>query len=228
MLSERWRRKSFLRRGCEACIMDITLEKAEATSAMGRELEWKYRLTPDQAAQIAGDFPDLRPKRMHTTYFDTPEGALSARRWTLRLRLEDRKSVCTVKAPLSGPGRGEWETEAACIQDAVPVLCNLGCPAELAELTRSGLVPVCGARFTRHAALLELRDAVVEVALDRGRLTGGGREAPLLELEVEYKSGSEDAAGDYAGGLARRYGLEPEPRSKFRRAKSLAEGGSHG
>ena len=57
-----------------------------------------------------------------------------------------------------------------------------------------------------------------------GILTGSGRECPILEVEIECKSGSEEAAARYARDLAAKYGLVPEHRSKFARALALAAG----
>ena len=65
---------------------------------------------------------------------------------------------------------------------------------------------------------------MLEVALDRGILTGGGREIPLCEAEVELKSGFDADADRYAADLAQTYGLIPESKSKFRRAMDLVQG----
>ena len=47
---------------------------------------------------------------------------------------------------------------------------------------------------------------------------------PLLEVEVEVKSGSEEAATAFAATLAQEYGLTVENKSKYRRALGLARG----
>ena len=172
---------------------------------MGREFELKYAATPEILAVLAEKFPGLASISMETAYYDTPGGALGKLHWTLRRRMENGRSVCTVKTPLPGRGRGEWETECAAIADAVPILCALGAPAELVNLTAGGLTEVCAARFTRLAGLL-----------------GGGRELPFAEVEVEYKSGDENAMIRYTRILAQKYGLTPEEKSKYRRALDLA------
>ena len=189
---------------------------------MGREFELKYAAAPEQQAAIRELFPDLVPIEMETTYYDTPAGDLSARRWTLRRRFEDGRSVCTLKTPAPGGARGEWELECGAIEDAVPALCKLGAPAELEVLARKGLVPSCAARFTRLAAALEISDATVELALDQGWLLGGGKELPFAEVEVELKSGREEAATAFAEALAAEFALIPEPKSKVQRALELA------
>lgn len=195
---------------------------------MGAEFELKYAATPAQQDAIMKDLGGFTPIIMETTYYDTADGALSERRITLRCRLENGVSVCTVKTPEMDNVRGEWETECDSIDAAIPVLCKLGCPVDLPMLTRDGLNAICGARFTRMAKTVELESCVVEIAVDSGVLFSGGREEPLCEVEVELKSGKREAAEAYAAALAEKYGLAPEPKSKFRRALALTRGERHG
>ena len=190
---------------------------------MGREFELKFAAAPEQQEKILKDLGDFSSLSMETTYYDTPDGSLSQRRITLRRRLENGVSVCTIKTPASGGARGEWELQWPDITTAVPELCKLGCPVEVLALTQPGLVEVCGARFTRLYKQLSTEGAMVELALDRGSLLGGGREIPLCEVEVELKEGAEDAAVTFAQTLAQQYGLRPEEKSKFRRALALAK-----
>ena len=121
----------------------------------------------------------------------------------------------------------ERKTETAydhySIETAIPVLCKLGAPEALKELTSSGVEPVCAARFTRLAKNLTAQGCIVELALDRGVLLGGGKELPFAEIEVELKAGSEDAAVAFANSLAKEFDLTAEPASKFKRALALAE-----
>ena len=189
---------------------------------MGREYELKYAALPEQLEAIAAVLADPACIRMETVYYDTPDGTLSARRITLRRRMENGICVCTVKTPASGAGRGEWETECGDIRESIDMLCKLGAPEMLRALPQ--LVEVCGARFTRRAYCVPFGQSVLEVALDRGVLTGGGRECALCEVEVELRSGQDADADAYADALSRRFGLVPESRSKFRRALDLAKG----
>lgn len=195
---------------------------------MGLEYERKFAATAEQFALLLARCPEGETIRMETTYFDTPDRALSARRWTLRLRLENGQAVCTVKTADTGHGRGEWEVLCPDIREAVPLLVARGAPAELAGLAKPGLIPTCGARFTRRAVPLELGDVGVELALDQGELIGGVIELPFREVEVELKRGTPEDADRFADRLARQLGLVPQEKSKFRRAAELAEGGNHG
>ena len=192
---------------------------------MAKEFELKYAASPAQLEQIHAAVPEqYKTISMETTYYDTPDGALSARKWTLRRRLENGVSVCTLKTPAAGYGRHEWELECGSIESAVPALCKLSNLPALAELTSSGVISVCGARCTRRACLTDLGGTTAELALDEGILFGGGRETPFAEVEVELKSGGEEAAVACAQALAARFGLKPEPKSKFSRALALAKG----
>ena len=194
---------------------------------MGREFELKFRCPEESFARVLADFGGFTPIEMETTYYDTFDGRLGSLHWTLRRRFENGKSICTLKTPSPDGGRGEWEVEMDSILDAVPELCKLGGPESLISLCAGGLSPVCGAKFTRQAKTLEVPGAVLELALDRGKLLGGGREMALLEVEVELKEGADSAAIGFAGQLAEKYGLVPEKRSKYRRSLGLARGEYH-
>ena len=192
---------------------------------MGVEFELKYSALPQQLAAVAEKYPlAYRTIEMETTYFDTPDGKLSQRHITLRRRMENDRSVCTVKTPMEGLGRGEWECECASVEDAISELCQLGASRELILLTAEGVQPVCGAKFTRRCAELTCNGTLVEIALDQGILTGGGKLQQLCEVEVELKSGTPEAATEFAETLAREFGLQPQRKSKFCRALALAKG----
>lgn len=192
---------------------------------MGTEYEKKYRATSAQQDSILRAFTaEEQTVRMHTRYYDTPSGALAAKRYTLRCREENGVHICTVKAPIAGLGRGEWETFGDDILQALPALCAQGAPRALPELVREGLECICGARFTRRAKLVKTPDCTVEIACDTGVLTGGGKEMPLCEVEVELKKGTPEAADAFAAALAKRFELVPEGKSKFRRALALYRG----
>lgn len=189
---------------------------------MGREFELKYRADEKTIAAIRQKYGPFEEIQMQTTYYDTFDSKLLNRRWTLRQRMENGTWVCTLKIPLEDGSRGEWEAVSQGLMTGISELCKQGAPMELMALTVGGLVPTCGARFTRLARTIQLEDCRVELALDQGVLTGSGREQPLWEVEVELKVGCDEAAIDFATALAREFSLEPEPHSKYRRALMLA------
>ena len=87
---------------------------------MGREFELKYAASREAFAQLLQRWDDFAVISMETTYYDTLSGALSTRHITLRRRMENGVSVCTVKTPISDLGRGEWELECGDIKTAIP------------------------------------------------------------------------------------------------------------
>ena len=192
---------------------------------MGREFELKFKATAQGLAEIRALWQDWEEISMETTYFDTEDGRLSAKHCTLRRRMENGISVCTMKTPTAGFGRGEWNVQAPwCAETAKKLFAAAG----QEEIPFENLTAVCGARFTRLAKTVELPGCIVEVALDSGILMGGDREIPLCELEVECKDGSETAVIGWAKHLAERFGLQTETQSKFRRASLLAKGEYYG
>ena len=189
---------------------------------MGREFELKFAATKQDHEALQVRFTNLSPITMETTYYDTPAGDIRYLHWTLRCRQENGISICALKTPGNGFGHGEWEVYSNRIEDAIEGLIAKGAPEQLRDFAAKGLQPVCGARFTRLAGLIDAPACTVELAQDEGFLLGGGKEEPLCEVEVELKTGSEEAAAAFAMVLAQEYGLRPETRSKIARAMALA------
>lgn len=189
---------------------------------MAVEYELKYRATPAVLERIQADFPgDYTVTEMTTTYFDTPGSDLAKLFWTLRHRQEGEKHICTLKTPAGIDGRSEYEWNCADIQEAIPHLCRLVGSNALAQLAERGLVPTCGARFTRTARVFTAGCTVTELALDCGVLVNGEKEAPFAELEVELKRGFREETDAIGLLLSQAYGLHTEHKSKFQRSREL-------
>ena len=184
---------------------------------MGRELEYKYRLTQAAFACLCEEFSPLSETRMETTYYDNPNRSLAAMRMTLRQRLENGQPVVTLKTPLADGSRGEWETAAEDFARGLESLKRQGAP--LPQI--GSLLPVCSARFTRRSRMLDFPGGRAELALDQGVLRGIHETLPLLEAELELKEGDDHAFAAFASAFALTYSLEQEPLSKFARAQRL-------
>ena len=189
---------------------------------MAIEIELKFAAKESAFEGLLEESADWTRYEMATTYYDTPDAKLGALHWTLRRRFENGVSVCTVKTPLAGGGRNEFELECDDILEAIPHLVEMGAPKELLLYTAGGIEEVCAARFTRMAGQIHLDGAEAELALDKGELLGGGNVLPFVEVEVELKSGDMNAVTAYASTLARRFDLRPEHKSKYKRALTLA------
>ena len=184
---------------------------------MGRELEFKFRLTDAGYDCLRREFGPLAETRMETAYYDTPSRSLGAAGVTLRRRLENGVSIVTLKTRLPDGSRGEWETEAPTVEAGLPALTAQGAPVPGME----DLTEICSARFTRLSRLLFYPGGAAELALDKGVLAGKTEEAPLLEAELELKEGPDGPFGAFALQFAREHSLEEEPKSKFARARRL-------
>lgn len=196
------------------------------------EVEIKLRLPDGRIARKIMDDEKISDCRMtpftviemRSAYYDTPAGELSARKWALRVRLENGVPVAAFKTDGKQDAgfftRGEWQVPAASLEEAIPALVSAGAPRELSLL--GPFEQVCCVEFTRNAAHLRLEDgSVAELAVDIGRLIADEKSAPLCELELELLAGQPDAMTAMAGWLESRYDLTREVSSKYDRALRL-------
>lgn len=200
---------------------------------MGRELEIK--LAVDGEAALEGILADdtiaalvdgpWQERLMKTTYYDSPDRRFSSHFWTLRHRMEGKDSIVCVKAPTEDPRvRGEWQISAVEInEESIEALLKRGAPMELLYLYGAGDVqPVCGADFIRKSVMLRFSDGSrAELAGDHGILYGKTQQLPFTELEIELCEGAPTEMEALAALLQTRYGLKPQCKSKFARARGL-------
>lgn len=200
---------------------------------MGRELEIKLAVDGEAALNsilsddtIAALIDGLWQERlMKTAYYDSPDRRFSSHFWTLRHRMEGKDSIVCVKAPTEDPRvRGEWQISAAEInEESIEALLKRGAPMELLYLYGAGDVqPVCGAEFIRKSVMLRFSDGSrAELAGDHGILHGKTQQLPFTELEIELYEGAPTEMEALAALLQTRYGLKPQCKSKFARARGL-------
>ncbi|BBP03395.1 inorganic triphosphatase [Sulfuriferula plumbiphila] len=195
------------------------------------EIELKLALAPVQAARLkrhallAGADRPLR-RWLVSVYFDTPGLDLMRAQAALRVRRVGRGWVQTVKIGGGSAGglhqRPEWETPVA---GAVPEPGRFDTPAVKALLTPGRVVrlrPLFQTRFWRTAWTLPVSGGgSIEVALDQGEVSSGGRSQPICEVELELKSGQPAALYDLALALAADFDLRPDPVSKAGRGYAL-------
>ena len=207
---------------------------------MSKEIELKLRLAPSQARrfQLHPVLSESTPQkyRLFNTYYDTPDFDLRKRGIALRLR---RKGwavwLMTVKGGDSGAGglaqRSEWEapTQPGVFDFSIVTDEKL---REFLESHHSCLQAVFSTDFTRTAWTLKRGASMIELALDRGKISAlpvaGGAppvSEPLCEVELELIEGqSPDLLFDLAIELATGLHLHPEILSKAERGYTLADG----
>ena len=161
------------------------------------EMELKFELGARAAATLrrhallAGT--DRRRSFQRTIYFDTDDGDLRKKGYSLRVRQDGRHFTQTVKTSSRSAGqfnREEWEA-------AVPALRPEMSALQQTPLRRirffDQLHPVAQTDIVRTSWAVSVDDSLIEVDLDRGRLIAGGSRRRLYEAELELKEGEAKA-----------------------------------
>jgi triphosphatase len=205
---------------------------------MGIEREIKLALPADQVDAAARWFVARtgtagHPVALANIYFDTPELTLARSKSALRLRhtpdgwLQTFKTVGVATSGLHS--RHEWEmpvADEALEIDALLRACDDAAAAEALRQAAPHLIELFRTNFTRTLWQLPCNGATIEAAIDQGEVLaevdGDSRRAPILEIELELKSGDEAALHALADELrAHVPGLSPDNISKAQRGYRL-------
>nr|MEA2798873.1 triphosphatase [Phenylobacterium sp.] len=154
-----------------------------------REIELKFSCGPDDLAAVLAAAPpgDDESRELISVYFDTADLALQKAGASLRVREQGGKRVQTLKR---GEGLDREEYEAPI--DSLAPDPELGPLPNLAP-KGADLRPVFNVRVSRRQRTFRYQDAVIELALDQGEVTGGEQRSPICEVELELKSGPPSA-----------------------------------
>jgi triphosphatase len=162
-----------------------------------REVELKLEFDPADLGRIHAH-PLLsgtgsKPKTLHSIYYDTADLVLHKAGVSLRVRDSGGRFVQTIKSANGNAGlfdRSEWEHEVK--SRDIDLIAAKGTALEplLSARVRNALRPVFETRIERTVYLLERNGSDIEVALDRGEVDAGGRQAAIHELELELKRGA--------------------------------------
>ena len=207
---------------------------------MGMEREIKLALPADQidAATrwfVARTGTAGRPIALANIYFDTPALTLARSKSALRLRhtpdgwLQTFKTAGNASAGMHS--RHEWEMPVAGEKleiDALLHACDEPTVAAALRGAAPDLMELFRTNFTRTLWQVAHNGATVEAAIDQGdviaKVDGETRRAPILEVELELKSGDEAALHALADELrAKVPGLAPDDVSKAQRGYRLRE-----
>jgi inorganic triphosphatase YgiF len=160
---------------------------------MADEVELKLELTPEAADAIEASgllAADPETAQQDSVYFDTPDRDLAKRGLSLRVRRSDGKRIQTVKAEDARAvglfARSEWErpveNDTPILDDTTPVRTLLGDAAD-------AIAPAFEVKIERRIWMIRESDTTIELALDRGEVVAGERQAPICEIELELKEG---------------------------------------
>lgn len=214
---------------------------------MSIELELKYDLPaeaiPDLLAHPLLAEQPQSDAFLINRYFDTPAGALRAKRWALRTRRKENRAYQTLKGQGTVDGarhaRLEWECATPSAAKLHWDIWQGVVPADvLAEL--APLWPQLCLQFVTNFHRTQWRIAIpaeqgggeIEVALDEGAaethdahgaLLGS---TPILEVELEQQGCTEAALQAFAEQLCASLPLTPSAISKAQRGWALVQSGT--
>jgi len=161
-------------------------------------------------------------------YFDTSTYCLQKEKFAYRIRREGEQWIATIKGGgLSSGGlheRQEWNVVVRDAQPDITVFAGIDIGQHLIGLVdNQKLEPIVMTKFERRTLDIIMPDgSQIEVAADQGTIVAGLQNAPILEVELELKSGEPSALLQLGAALAREYPLLPESNSKFYRGLTLA------
>ena len=198
--------------------------------AGGREIELKF-LASSAGLEAALRIPQLAPLRAAlprlqvSTYFDTPDQDIRKAGFVLRLREVDGGVIQTVKQENAGLERGEWEATLDVHEPDLPLAAQTPLGELLAdEDLRKTIGPAFSTRVNRRKGDVIFSKAVIEVAMDEGEVMAGDTHAPILEIELELKSGPRTGLFALARKLVRAAPVSLSLISKGERGYRLAAG----
>ena len=160
----------------------------------GRNLEIEIKLAGGPEA-LAAAFRDCgggpaRARRTASAYYDTTDGRLWSRGFTLRLRPAPGGGELTLKREAAGSlGRGEWTARLDAPAADLALLPSDAPRGEIGVVLPEELAPRFATDVARRRTRFETCGAAVEAVLDTGEFSAGGERRPLAELEFELLSG---------------------------------------
>ena len=169
-------------------------------------------------------------RRVHSVYYDTPQQALRRAGLALRLRLDGRRWLQTLKtsgqaaAGLHLREEWEWPLPGEALDFGLLATTSAGKLFRSPRL-RASLGPVFSTEFTRTGLRLSFADgSLVELCLDSGAIRSGRRRRAISEAELELLAGSPLRLFELARELTEILPLRLGQASKAERGYALASG----
>lgn len=186
----------------------------------------------DELVTEAQDEGSYETIDMMAVYYDTPDRKLTEAGIAVRVRREGEYYVATMKDKgnsIEGMHKRKeinvrLSDEKMIHEPDVTIFSESDAYDQLLEIAgKQKLTPVLSMDFERRQVRVDTGGAISVLSFDDGKITAGGKSIPIMEMEIELYSGSEEELKDYGFKIADKYGLEPEDRSKFARGYDLLE-----
>ena len=197
-----------------------------------KEIEIKLELSPATLPRLK-KIPLLRAPKGATrrsaevsVYFDTDKHKLRKKGLMLRVRRIGNRYIQTIKATgRSGLfERDEWESGIASAHPDLDLARGTALEALVGRKLRHRLKPMFETRVARTVYPLSSSTGEIEFTVDRGTIAAGDRSAPLCEIELELKRGSQAELFNVARELMQAVPARLEFRSKSQRGYELLDG----
>src|SRR5512147_2163816 len=198
---------------------------------MQKEVELKLELDPADVPRIksapllaAESLGQSEEQHLISTYFDTPDLALSKAGVFLRVREKDGHYLQTVKAMQSKADlidRFEWEWEISGAAPDLRVVDGTPLHSLLTRARRASLQPLFETRMRRTLRRVAHGGSEIEVAIDEGEIVAGARKVPISEVELELKGGNAAELFSLARALAATLPLRLAIKTKAERGFEL-------
>ena len=203
------------------------------------EIELKYLLRDrqqadeilnDELVKSVEDDGSFETIDMHAVYYDTPDHRLTDAGIAVRVRKEGEYYVATLKDKgnsIEGMHKRKEInvrlSDSEMISDPdVTIFRESDAYEQLLSIAGTGkLVPVLEMIFERRQVRVDTGGAISELSFDDGEIKAGGRKLPIMEMEAELYSGSEEELKEYGRKISEKFGLSYEDRSKFARGYDL-------
>ena len=202
------------------------------------EVELKYRIPDEDTADWIWSDEDLgrmieedswSVDRYYGSYYDTRDMILSKHDITFRLRHEGDFVVACLK--WNGTGEGALQR-----REELNITLGTEMPEEadpsvfsqhevgkriIDAIGDEKLIPMIDVSVLRKSMRVDTGSSILEISIDQGKVTAGGSEEPISEVEIELYQGDEEDLMEIGNQLSGKYGLEPETESKFARGLKL-------
>ena len=191
------------------------------------EIEFKLEIDPEAAERVlrrswlCQGCDEAKPQL--SVYFDTADGEIRRRGFTLRVRSVGNRFFQTVKTLAAGAGlfeRGEWEYEIGGIELDRECLAR----TPLAHFETAKLDQIIRSEVTRRSCRIASDGSEIQIDYDEGEISAGGRSQHISELELELLDGDPSIALKLARKIADAEPVKLGVMSKAERGFALAEG----
>ena len=203
------------------------------SAAENRELELKFLTTPagfksSQQWPVLDDASPPSVQRLFTRYFDTDQGDLERRHMVLRMRKQGRQHIMTLKWR-GGSAAGMFErgeVEAASPgPEPDPALLGPEYVEMLVQVIQDRkLLPIYETDIRRTTRRITVNRSKLEIAFDTGFIRAADHKMPILEIELELKSGDPAELYQLGMSLAQAFPVRLGMQAKAERGAQLRSG----